>query len=258
MDQEACLGPDSTDLEDVDADPNAPAMSAAAYFRQMKAERKAAANVVRVSRNERSVSPEAKKKKKQWLESVGYQKEEDVTTKKNISTLVPSEEWRVKRCRQFGEFRAETAAKIATTKPMIIKELRAPQEENWHEILLEKCLPQFQNVVDKFPNHTGTPPSWQMVFAIPKKHLSQLIEYLIDWSEEEGLSRPIREWIYVLLLVIDLPLVQDVISALRTLLKDCRKLRSQLTPDRKSEADEYSLFITIIGNFFGQKDLADV
>uniref|UniRef100_A0A1I7UWZ6 Gem-associated protein 2 n=1 Tax=Caenorhabditis tropicalis TaxID=1561998 RepID=A0A1I7UWZ6_9PELO len=254
MDQEACLGLEDVEMEEEEGE-GSMAMSAAAYFRQMKAERRATANVVRIKdQQKRSASPEAKKKKKQWLESVGYQKEDGIETP---STMIPSEEWRLEKCRQFGEFRTKTAQKIEKTPPMKIPELKSNDEDQWHEILLEKCLEQFQNVLENFPNHTGTPPAWQMVFAIPKKHLSQLIEYLIEWSSEEGLTRPIREWIFALLLVIDLPLVQDVVSALRTLLKNCRKLRSQLSPDRQSEADEYSLFIAIIGNFFGQKDLAD-
>ncbi|KAF1763287.1 hypothetical protein GCK72_011553 [Caenorhabditis remanei] len=259
MDQEACLGLlDDVEMDSEDVgDPSAPAMSAAAYFRQMKAERRVTPNVVRIQNprdEKRSLSPEAKKKKSQWLESVGFQK--DVKTE-TPTTLIPSEEWRTAKCREFGEFRQKMVDRIAKTTPLIIKDMKSPDEDKWHEILLEKCLPEFQNIATNFPNHTGTPPAVPMVLAIPKKHLSQLIEHLVEWSSEEGLSRPIREWIYALLLVIDLPLVQDVVSALRTLVKECKKLRAQLPVDRKSEAYEYSLFITIIGNFFGQKDLAD-
>ncbi|CAH2176099.1 Gem-associated protein 2 [Caenorhabditis elegans] len=142
------------------------------------------------------------------------------------------------------------ALKIEKFSPMRIDRLNSPEEEEWHEILLEKCLPEFQDIAGNFLNHTGTPPALRM--------LSQLIEYLVDWSIEEGLNRPIREWIYSLLAVIDLPLVQDVVSALRRLVKECRSLRSELSIDRKSEANEFSLFITIITIFFGQKDLADI
>ncbi|CAH2176098.1 Gem-associated protein 2 [Caenorhabditis elegans] len=246
MDQEACLGP-SDDFEADDVDMTSPAMSAAQYLRQMQAERRGTKNVVRIAqKSPDSTSPEAKKQK-QWLESVGYQEVKKIETP---SPLIPSEEWRQEKCRKFEETRAKMALKIEKFSPMRIDRLNSPEEEEWHEILLEKCLPEFQDIAGNFLNHTGTPPALRM--------LSQLIEYLVDWSIEEGLNRPIREWIYSLLAVIDLPLVQDVVSALRRLVKECRSLRSELSIDRKSEANEFSLFITIITIFFGQKDLADI
>ncbi|UMM21206.1 hypothetical protein L5515_002989 [Caenorhabditis briggsae] len=256
MDQEACLDLDDDAMDLDDVDPTGPAMSAAAYFRQVKAERRQTADVVRIQNSQQNAPESTKKKQQQWLESVGFQKEDGA--KNETSSLVPSVEWRAEKCRQFGDFREILAEKIAKTQPMKIKQLAAPSDDEWHEILLEKCLPEFQETCGNFKNHTGTPPSVLMVLAIPKRHLSQLIENLVEWSSEEGLSRPIREWIYALLLVIDLPLVQDVIAALRTLAKDCRKLRSRLPADRKAEANEYSMFIAIIGTFFGQKDLADI
>ncbi|CAI2349574.1 unnamed protein product [Caenorhabditis sp. 36 PRJEB53466] len=261
MDQEACIGAFEEDVTDEDVDPTAPAMSAASYLRQMRAERKTVAEVVAIRpppppRDDDCTSPEAKKKK-QWLESVGFRTEHK-PSRETPSSLIPAEEWQRAKCREFGEFRAKIAARLETERPLKIKALSSPDEEQWHEILLEKCLPEFENVVEQYANHTGTPPAIPMVFAIPKKHLSQLIEHLVEWADEEGLTRPIREWIYALLLVIDLPLVQDVVSALRNLAKECKNHRSQLSEDRRSEAFEFSLFIAIIGIFFGQKDVSDL
>uniref|UniRef100_A0A0N5BBY2 Gem-associated protein 2 n=1 Tax=Strongyloides papillosus TaxID=174720 RepID=A0A0N5BBY2_STREA len=85
--------------------------------------------------------------------------------------------------------------------------------------------------------------------------LYSLTEYI------QSSDKPIKNvflWIYSLLLSLPLPLSPNTTSTLRTLSKRCHYLRSKLTPTTDKELIfTYSMIITIIGNCYSQKDLAD-
>uniref|UniRef100_A0A8R1E4X4 Gem-associated protein 2 n=1 Tax=Caenorhabditis japonica TaxID=281687 RepID=A0A8R1E4X4_CAEJA len=270
MDQEACFGPADDGTEDVNLSsiPTTPEE----YFRQMRAERKKQPAVVAVrvptttkktstssgKADDGCTSPEAKKQK--WFTENGVIQEKRLG-RETAPSLIPSPEWQRGKAAQFKEHRLKIAPLTADNQTSVerrkIADLKTQDEEKWREILFGKCLPEFENQLVNFPNHTGTPPCLPMVLSIPKKFLTQLIEYLATWAAEEGFNRPIREWLFAILVIIDEPLVQEAVSAIREIAKQCRNLRSQLSEDRKLEAYEYSLFITIVGVYFVQKDLSD-
>ncbi|PIO73965.1 hypothetical protein TELCIR_04036 [Teladorsagia circumcincta] len=50
----------------------------------------------------------------------------------------------------------------------------------------------------------------------------------------------------------------DVCAAIRGLANLCRNLRSSVDIERKDEIRELSWFITIVSEYFGQTDLADL
>lgn len=285
MAQEACL---LIEDDGVEVDLSAPAMSAAAYLKQMRAERKATAEVM-TRRNEKvdsidSTSPEAKKQKMarmQWLEKNGvrvvdskkdtnevggrFEKIQNSPVFQTPTSLIPSEAWQLAKCQEFGKNREKMAERIANIKPMKIKALNQVWFENnffkWklHDFSARRramardstwkmsarihrtrlAIPKSHRDSAGYADGSGDSEKacksaklrfltfgkcapLRIVWTSPFLQLSQLIEYLVEWSVDEGLNRPIREWIYALLLVIDLPLVQDVISALRTLAKQCK------------------------------------
>ncbi|VDK87092.1 unnamed protein product [Onchocerca ochengi] len=104
--------------------------------------------------------------------------------------------------------------------------------------------------IPRFAHHRGNPPTLRLLF-----NLSQSQTFL-----EEGYTRPLFEWIYALMLVLQKPLWHDVCSSIRQLAKHSRILRNTLDekmPNSSKMHEEFSLFIAIVGVYFEQLDLAD-
>ncbi|CAD6196365.1 unnamed protein product [Caenorhabditis auriculariae] len=247
MDQEACLG---VDEEEEIGDLNGPPMTAASYLRQVRAGRDSCPDVVTAS------APSTSKPVKKWAGTDGLNLREPMFDVKDPSR--PSLEWQLAKSAEFAENREKVEKQSALNKTRLkIKWPPITDEELWRSTLLEHCAPEVEHLKPCFPNHLGTPPTLATVKSIKPKNVNDLIPLVVEWAEAEGLSRPLREWLFALLLVVEKPLLPDVIAALRDLAKMCRRLRSLLPEDRKAESLEFSMFITIVANYFGQKDLAD-
>ncbi|CAI5445166.1 unnamed protein product [Caenorhabditis angaria] len=252
MDQEACLAIEddescsSYSMENV-------AMSAGEYLKQVRETRKYCEDVVRIDGRNLKIKQNGKK----WEGTKGLNlKEENVECQ---TSLVPSKEWQEAKSHDFASKRdqLEEFRKTGKIRAIQLKLPRMSEEEEWHQFLLEKCAPKAESLKSKFENHVGTPPALSVVFGFAPRTVNELITYLVEWSESEGLTRPIREWIFALILVVQLPLLPDVISSLRDLVKICKKVRSTLSADRIDESNEFSMFIAVVSLFFNQKDLTD-
>ncbi|CAB3402144.1 unnamed protein product [Caenorhabditis bovis] len=205
------------------------------------------------------VSLKNKGKRTQWEGVKDLNLTERRETTENC--LIPSIEWQEAKGREFAENRDKIhfiCANSAAPRKFPGRRPKTDDEEAWHTLLLERCPSEAEHLKASFPNHVGLPPALSILRQFSCKLINELISYLVEWSESEGLTRPIREWIYALLLFVEVPLIPETISSLRELAKEARRTRSRLDSSRIEEANEFSMFIAIIGIYFNQKDLSDL
>ncbi|KAJ1358399.1 hypothetical protein KIN20_016813 [Parelaphostrongylus tenuis] len=131
-------------------------------------------------------------------------------------------------------------------------------EEKWEELLLRRCHSKCIQFLPLFPNHRGTPPAVPVVLSLPSRKVNALITYVAEWAESDNFNRELREWMFALLLIVEKPLLPEVCAAIRGLANRCKSLRSSLEAEREDEIREFSWFITIAADYFGQTDLSDL
>ncbi|MCP9258329.1 hypothetical protein DINM_002828 [Dirofilaria immitis] len=93
--------------------------------------------------------------------------------------------------------------------------------DGWRVFCLEErknLFPLKPKDIPRFAHHRGNPPSLRLILSLSEQQV-----FL-----EEGYTRPLFEWIYALMLVIQKPLLLDVCSSIRQLAKHSRILRNTL------------------------------
>lgn len=180
-----------------------------------------------------------------------------------IDVIDRPSEWSVKKCDKFSMQRSLVDAQRPHCNK--ITNVRWPNlggREGWRNF----CLKQRNNAISlkaedipKFAHHHGNPPTLRLLLSLSENQVNVVIQFLIQIFIEEGYTRPLFEWIYALLLVLQKPLLHDVCSSLRELAKHSRFLRSTLENNTEDGPtwEEFSLFIAIVGVYFEQKDIAD-
>ncbi|VDM79801.1 unnamed protein product [Strongylus vulgaris] len=135
----------------------------------------------------------------------------------------PCRDWRIAKVAAFSALRSrmETAPR---KKAMKLQWPNLANSEEWEQLLLRRCHPKCVHFLPNFPNHQGTPP------AVPV--VENVIQYAVEWAECDGLSRPLREWLFALLLLVHKPVLPDVCAAMRGLANLCRRMRSSLDMER--------------------------
>ncbi|KAK6029421.1 flavocytochrome c, partial [Ostertagia ostertagi] len=169
----------------------------------------------------------------------------------------PKQEWRKAKVAEFSMMRSrmESAPRKAALR---IKWPNSASEEQWEELLLRRCHPNCVHFSTAFPHHQGTPPAVPVVLSISSSTVNAILPYAVEWAECGEFTRALREWIFALLLIVQKPLMPDVCAAIRGLANLCRSLRNSVDIERKDEIRELSWFITIVSEYFGQTDLADL
>ena len=108
-------------------------------------------------------------------------------------------------------------------------------------------------------------PRLSLLSQLEQSQLIHLLKYHCQWIEEEftignGL------WIYSLLAALDSTQTGDVYSLLRGICRLCSRIRHRIAANVDSEYGQceqlqqissLNMIITLIGHFFGQKDLVD-
>ncbi|ETN71229.1 hypothetical protein RB195_008222 [Necator americanus] len=169
----------------------------------------------------------------------------------------PPREWCKAKVAEFSAFRSRVE-KAPRKRVMKLKWPNMSDAEQWEDVLLRRCHPKCTQFLSSFPNHQGTPPAVPIVLSMSSALVETLIQYAVEWAECDGFSRALREWLFVLLLLVHKPLMPDVCAAMRALANLCRNLRSSMDVERKDEIRELSWFISVVGEYFGQTDLADL
>lgn len=173
------------------------------------------------------------------------------------NTRAPPRDWCKAKAEEFSKMRSRMES-APWNKALRLNWPHMSDAEHWEDLLLRRCHPKCTHLLPMFPHHKGTPPAVPVVLSISSATVSALIPFVVEWAECDEFSRPLREWIFSLLLIVQKPLLPDVCAAIRGLANLCRTLRSSLDPEKKDEIMELSWFIAIVGEYFGQTDLADL
>ncbi|VIO92012.1 survival of motor neuron protein-interacting protein 1, putative [Brugia malayi] len=166
----------------------------------------------------------------------------------------PPSKWSIAMSNKFSMQRSLVdAQKWRWRKTITFKWPSLKDPEEWRVFCLEERINSFPikvNDIPRFAHHRGNPPTLQLVFSLSEQQV-----FL-----EEGYTRPLFEWIYALMLVLQKPLTHNVCSAIRQLAKHSRVLRNTLDEKTQSGStmhEEFSLFIAVVGVYFEQLDIAD-
>ncbi|CAG9534834.1 unnamed protein product [Cercopithifilaria johnstoni] len=176
----------------------------------------------------------------------------------------PPSEWSVAMSNKFSMQRSlVNAQKWRWKKTITFKWPSLKDPDEWRVFCLEERNNSFPTKVgdaSRFAHHRGNPPTLQLVFSLSEQQVNTVIQYLIDVFLEVGYTRPLFEWIYALMLVLQKPLTHNVCSSIRQLAKHSRVLRNTLNEETQSGStmhEELSLFIAVVGVYFEQLDIAD-
>ncbi|GFQ64574.1 gem-associated protein 2 [Trichonephila clavata] len=103
----------------------------------------------------------------------------------------------------------------------------------------------------------SNPPLLSVMLYMNQKRIAKLLSYHIDWLEELGFSHCQGEWLYALLVGLEKPLDPDTCAMLRTLARLCSRLRNDLTSTDHEFLKPLNLILSIISEYFDQKDMSD-
>ena len=72
-------------------------------------------------------------------------------------------------------------------------------------------------------------PTLDVILALNQPTIENVLEYLVEFIEEQGIIQfDLGRWIYVLLVALELPLNPDMCSCLRSLARACSMIRAKL------------------------------
>ncbi|XP_012288758.1 gem-associated protein 2 [Orussus abietinus] len=101
-------------------------------------------------------------------------------------------------------------------------------------------------------------PTLSIVLSLSQFMIEQILEHLVQFIETQNtISKTLGQWIYALLVVLELPLNPDMCSCLRSLARACSIIRANLTTADPHEVTSLNLFICLIARYFRQLDLVD-
>lgn len=101
------------------------------------------------------------------------------------------------------------------------------------------------------------PPLLSIILYLSQSHIIKLITYHIEWLEKAKFSHDQGKWLYALLLCLQKPLDPDTCALLRSLSRVCSSLRSSLFDTNDEALKPLNSIITIISQYFDQKDMSD-
>ncbi|VDN01427.1 unnamed protein product [Thelazia callipaeda] len=138
------------------------------------------------------------------------------------------------------------------------------EADAWRTFCLEKrnsLIPLKLEDIPKFAHHQGNPPTLRLVLSLRQTQINSALIDLTEVFIDQGYSRPLFEWIYALLLVLDdQPLNQDACASIRDLARNSRLIRDTLNKEDRSSGslrNELTSIIAIVGVFFNQRDIVD-
>nr|CAD7413809.1 unnamed protein product [Timema cristinae] len=87
----------------------------------------------------------------------------------------------------------------------------------------------------------------------------QLLDYHVDWLEQKStFTYHQGRWLYALLTCVELPLIPETCSTVRTLARECSRIRATLDPTDENTLDQLNFFICLVTKYFRQYDLGEV
>lgn len=101
------------------------------------------------------------------------------------------------------------------------------------------------------------PPLLSIILYLNQNYVVKLLAYHIEWLEKAKFTHEQGEWLYALLLCLEKPLDPDTCALLRSLSRVCSSLRSNLVDPEDEILKPLNSIITIISQYFDQKDMSD-
>ncbi|XP_035205568.1 gem-associated protein 2-like [Stegodyphus dumicola] len=106
-------------------------------------------------------------------------------------------------------------------------------------------------------SESGNEPLLSVVAHLNQRSVIRLLSYHIDWLEDGSFTHDQGVWIYALLVCLEKPLEPDTCALLRSLSRCCTTHRAKLNNPEDTVLKSLNLIISIIANYFDQKDMSD-
>lgn len=101
-------------------------------------------------------------------------------------------------------------------------------------------------------------PTLKLLLRMNQPLVEHILEYLVELVQTQGkISHKLGQWLYSLLVVLELPLNPDACSCLRSLARACSVIRANSKKLEEDEVGALNLFICLVARYFRQMDLAD-
>ncbi|XP_020900857.1 gem-associated protein 2 [Exaiptasia diaphana] len=185
----------------------------------------------------------------------------------------PSYKWQMQQTADFADIRQKIARFQAKNKKTSNQcDVTLPNkndEQQWRLFCLGRsygCERNSTEIDSSESNSTimdsqdGALPLSSILFRMNQVTVQQVLEYHVNWLEQETYSHVQGRWLYSLLACLEKPLLPETVSLLRTLARHCAQHRMKEV-EKNSDDDELvvslNLIITLVTRYFGQTDLAD-
>lgn len=101
-------------------------------------------------------------------------------------------------------------------------------------------------------------PTLDIVFSMKQPTIERVLEHLVHLIEAQRKIEPeLGQWVYALLVVLELPLNPDMCSCLRSLARTCSVIRADTSTIEMHNVGTLNLFICLVARYFHQLDLVD-
>ncbi|XP_076756760.1 gemin 2 isoform X2 [Xylocopa sonorina] len=88
--------------------------------------------------------------------------------------------------------------------------------------------------------------------------VEQILEHLVEYVKSlDKIEYELGQWIYALLVILEMPLTPEMCSCLRSLARTCSVMRANSMKLEVHEIGTLNLFICLVARYFRQLDLAD-
>ncbi|XP_076235790.1 gemin 2 [Calliopsis andreniformis] len=167
--------------------------------------------------------------------------------------LGPTLDWQMCQVSDFSNIRlyiSQLKNEIQTAKrkwkPPSINLPQIDDEKGW----IKFCSGQEEE--------TKIAPTLNIIFCLNQPLVEQILEYLVEYIQtQKKIEYALGQWIYALLVVLEMPLNPDACSCLRILARTCSVIRANLKELEVHETGALNLFICLVARYFRQLDLAD-
>ncbi|KZC14591.1 PREDICTED: gem-associated protein 2 [Dufourea novaeangliae] len=101
-------------------------------------------------------------------------------------------------------------------------------------------------------------PSLNTVLCLNQPMVEQILEYLVEYiGTQKKLDYEVGQWLYALLVVLEMPLTPNMCSCLRSAARTCSIIRANSKNLEVHEIGALNLFICLVARYFRQLDMAD-
>ncbi|GLH15963.1 Protein Gemin2 [Gryllus bimaculatus] len=182
------------------------------------------------------------------------------------SHLTPSLEWQQKQVSDFSMVRRKLAQMKSLPAPVSSVELPDEDDEKGWLLFCLGSEVQISHLDKEMGNSEteaveGQLPLVSTIVSMNQPTVEQILDYHINWLQESTqLTTQQGRWLYALLAALELPLTPEICFLLRTLARECSRLRA-LVAEVESQQEMVSplnLLICLVALYFRQADLADV